>query len=89
MGVQKPLIFVSDFRFFFSKDMTDEERQAVMKERRIVKKLNSETFALRMDLLYKLSVANHLRDKIFWLPSNMDFRGRAYPVPHHCCHMGW
>eukprot|EP00795_Rhopilema_esculentum_P010397 gene10397-19094_t len=71
-----------------SKDMTDEERQAVMRERRAVKKSNHEIFALRMDLLYKLSVANHLREKIFWLPGNVDFRGRVYPVPPHCAHMG-
>lgn len=68
--------------------MGEEERLAVMRERRSIKKSNHETFALRMDLLYKLSAANHLRSNFFWLPSNIDFRGRAYPIPPHGCHMG-
>ena len=68
--------------------MTEEERQQLVRERRAVKKTNHELFALRMDLLYKLSVANHLREDVFWLPSNIDFRGRVYPIPPHCCHMG-
>ena len=68
--------------------MTEEERQELIRERRAVKKTNHELFALRMDLLYKLSVANHLRESVFWLPSNIDFRGRVYPIPPHCCHMG-
>lgn len=28
------------------------------------------------------------RDEIFWLPHNMDFRGRVYPVPPHLNHLG-
>lgn len=28
------------------------------------------------------------RDKIFWLPHNMDFRGRVYPYPPHLSHLG-
>lgn len=28
------------------------------------------------------------RDKIFWLPHNMDFRGRVYPIPPHLTHLG-
>lgn len=28
------------------------------------------------------------RDRIFWLPHNMDFRGRVYPVPPHLSHLG-
>ena len=68
--------------------MTEDDLRAMVRERRAIKKLNNEVFALRMDLLYKLSVANHLREKVFWLPSNIDFRGRVYPIPPHCCHMG-
>lgn len=26
--------------------------------------------------------------KIFWLPHNMDFRGRVYPCPPHLNHLG-
>lgn len=44
-------------------------------------------YSLRCDTLYKLSLANHFRDKTFWLPYNMDFRGRVYPIPPHLNHL--
>lgn len=27
------------------------------------------------------------RNKIFWLPHNLDFRGRVYPLPPHLNHL--
>ena len=57
-------------------------------ERRAIKKEFHELFALRMDLLYKLSVANHFRNDVLWIPNNLDFRGRIYPIAPHCCHIG-
>uniref|UniRef100_A0A8C4VU03 DNA-directed RNA polymerase n=1 Tax=Gopherus evgoodei TaxID=1825980 RepID=A0A8C4VU03_9SAUR len=47
-----------------------------------------EMYSLRMDSLYKLSIANHMRDKVFWFPHNMDFRGRTYPCPPYFNHLG-
>lgn len=44
--------------------------------------------SLRMDALYKLSIANHVRDEVFWFPHNMDFRGRTYPCPPYFNHLG-
>lgn len=44
-------------------------------------------YSLWCDTLYKLSLANHFRDRTFWLPHNMDFRGRVYPVPPHLNHL--
>ena len=38
-------------------------------------------------MLYRLSLANHYRDKLFWLPNNIDFRGRVYPCPPHLSHI--
>lgn len=64
--------------------MTYEEKQS----RKRTKKLFHELFALRMDLLYKLSVANFYRDQVIWTPSSLDFRGRVYPVAPHCSHIG-
>ncbi|XP_006800467.2 DNA-directed RNA polymerase, mitochondrial [Neolamprologus brichardi] len=52
------------------------------------KKKCSEMHSLRMDALYKLSIANHMRDEIFWFPHNMDFRGRTYPCPPYFNHLG-
>ncbi|XP_068730519.1 DNA-directed RNA polymerase, mitochondrial-like [Montipora capricornis] len=65
-----------------------EERKKQIHERRISKKLAREQYSLRMSCLYKLSVANHFRDHVFWLPINLDFRGRVYPIPPHCSHVG-
>ncbi|XP_018059905.1 PREDICTED: DNA-directed RNA polymerase, mitochondrial isoform X1 [Atta colombica] len=51
------------------------------------KRMKNEMHSLWCDCLYKLSLANHFRDKIFWMPHNLDFRGRAYPVPPHLTHL--
>lgn len=47
-----------------------------------------EMHSLRTEALYRLSMAQHLRGRIFWLPHNMDFRGRTYPFPPHFNHLG-
>lgn len=47
-----------------------------------------EMSSLRYDCLYRLSIANYFRDKVFWFPHNMDFRGRVYPIPPHFNHIG-
>ncbi|KAK1157113.1 DNA-directed RNA polymerase, mitochondrial isoform X1 [Acipenser oxyrinchus oxyrinchus] len=52
------------------------------------KKKGTEMHSLRMDALYKLSIANHMRDQLFWFPHNMDFRGRTYPCPPYFNHLG-
>ena len=48
----------------------------------------NELHSLHCDALYKFSIAEHFKDKTFWLPHNLDFRGRAYPVPPHFNYMG-
>lgn len=44
--------------------------------------------SLRADALYRLSLAQHLRNHVFWLPHNMDFEGHAYPCSPHFNHLG-
>ena len=55
----------------------------------LMRKVIRENFSLRMTLLYQLSIANLVKDeKAFWLPSNIDFRGRCYDIPpvfNHIC----
>ncbi|XP_015431251.1 PREDICTED: DNA-directed RNA polymerase, mitochondrial, partial [Dufourea novaeangliae] len=46
-----------------------------------------EIYSIWCDTLYKLTIANHFRNKIFWLPHNIDFRGRVYPLPPHLNHL--
>lgn len=52
-----------------------------------LKRRKNEMYSLWCDCLYKLSLANHYRDKVFWLPHKLDFRGRVYPVPPHLTHL--
>ncbi|EHB16924.1 DNA-directed RNA polymerase, mitochondrial [Heterocephalus glaber] len=49
-------------------------------------KIAREMHGLRREALYRL--AQHLRHQVFWLPHNMDFRGRSYPCPPHFNHLG-
>ncbi|KAI0418486.1 DNA-directed RNA polymerase [Xylaria grammica] len=37
---------------------------------------------------FQLDIARAFRDQNFYFPHNMDFRGRAYPIPAYLNHMG-
>ncbi|TVY46194.1 DNA-directed RNA polymerase, mitochondrial [Lachnellula occidentalis] len=37
---------------------------------------------------FQLEIARALRNESFYFPHNMDFRGRAYPIPPYLNHMG-
>eukprot|EP00798_Chlamydomonas_sp_ICE-L_P018056 gene18056-24479_t len=61
--------------------MTKEELWMFRKRVESVKRLNSELMSEQMSLVTKLKVANDFKDKPrFYLPHNIDFRGRAYPL---------
>ncbi|KNC31315.1 hypothetical protein FF38_14279 [Lucilia cuprina] len=68
--------------------ITNAERAKLFKEKMGHRRKQAEMYSLWCDTLYRLSLANHYRDKVFWLPHNMDFRGRVYPVPPHLNHLG-
>lgn len=58
-------------------------------KRRNARKINRELFAMRADTQYKLDHATIFADKErLYLPHNVDFRGRAYPIPVYLQHMG-
>ncbi|WFC97261.1 DNA-directed RNA polymerase [Malassezia brasiliensis] len=42
----------------------------------------------RCDINYKLEIARSFLGERFYFPHNMDFRGRAYPIPPHLNHIG-
>ncbi|KAF6211097.1 hypothetical protein GE061_014211 [Apolygus lucorum] len=71
-----------------SPDMSATERSKLFKKRLLMRRKKAEMYSLWCDALYRLSLANHFRDRIFWLPHNMDFRGRVYPCPPHLNHLG-
>ena len=63
-------------------------RQATIRHRRIVQR-NMDLRSLRCSALLKLNQAKKFMDfeKIYF-PYNLDFRGRAYPVPPHLSNVG-
>lgn len=58
--------------------------QAYMKLRRE----NANLHSLRCNFHYKVQVAQKFLNRSFYFPFNLDFRGRAYPIPPHLNHMG-
>ena len=59
-----------------------------VKQLRKIQQENRDLHSLRCDLQYKLQVAREFKDKKMYFPHNIDFRGRAYPIPPHLNHMG-
>lgn len=55
---------------------------------RRIKKKNAELHSLRCDTKIKLSIANRFVGEKIYYPYNLDFRGRAYPVPPNLTHLG-
>ncbi|XP_064459637.1 DNA-directed RNA polymerase, mitochondrial-like [Ornithodoros turicata] len=72
----------------FHPGMSKTEKLKVARERMLVKRKKAEMYSLWCDALYKLSIANHFKERTFWFPHNMDFRGRVYPCPPHFNHLG-
>lgn len=67
---------------------TIRDKQIAMRAKMAHRRKQAEMYGLWCDSLYRLSLANHYRDRVFWLPHNMDFRGRVYPIPPHLNHLG-
>jgi DNA-directed RNA polymerase len=79
--LQKPQDSSSDAEPSKSKFQALKQLKSVMKH-------NAELHSLRTDFLYKLETARVFRDHQFYFPHNVDFRGRAYPMPIHLHHLG-
>ena len=54
-------IFYNYYSYYY-RDCDEETKGIIWKKRKEVKKLHAETFSLRMDMLYRLSICNHVRD---------------------------
>lgn len=72
----------------FNAELTKEQKTEIFRQKMLFQRKQAETYSLWCDALYRLSLANHYRDRVFWLPHNMDFRGRVYPIPPHLNHLG-
>lgn len=71
-----------------TEETSKAEKYEAFKARLLARRKRAEMYSLWCDALYRLSLAHHFRDKVFWLPHNMDFRGRVYPCPPHLSHLG-
>jgi DNA-directed RNA polymerase, mitochondrial len=52
------------------------------------KKAMSNAHSMKCDTNYKLELARAYCGLTFYFPHNVDFRGRAYPIPPHLNHLG-
>lgn len=68
--------------------LSKEEFKKYTVDYEVYLKTFAETNSLWWSALYKLSIANKMRNEVFWYPLNLDFRGRTYPVPPHLNHQG-
>jgi len=69
---------------------TDEAVARAWKREAVeVYRLNIRLQADRGEFLHRLRVADRMRDRTaFYFPHQLDFRGRAYPIPPHLNHQG-
>lgn len=63
-------------------EMSDSERYAYRCKVKKIKIANISLEGERIVLGYDLERAHHLKGKPYWIPSNFDYRGRVYGIPH-------
>lgn len=71
-------------------DSTDDpmKRSAWLKALREAENEKAGLHSVRCFMNFQLEIARAFRDQTFYFPHNLDFRGRAYPVPTYLNHMG-
>eukprot|EP00741_Cyanophora_paradoxa_P022664 tig00021493_g21888.t1 len=69
-------------------EATWEEKEKWRQGRRRARQRNWDVRGLQRDLEYKLAQAESMKPYVFYFPHNIDFRGRAYPIPPHLNHLG-
>lgn len=65
-----------------------EEMRAYKREQKLILQRNAEMYSLRCDFMLRMNVAKNLFNDEIYFPYNLDFRGRAYPIPPHLNHIG-
>lgn len=64
------------------------ERRRWIKAVKNVENTRSGLHSQRCFQNFQLEIARALRNEVFYFPHNIDFRGRAYPIPPYLNHMG-
>ena len=68
---------------------TDIKARAIYLQRlKLWNQQRASNHSQRCDVNYKLEIARAFLGEKFYFPHNIDFRGRAYPMPPHLNHIG-
>ncbi|KAH6856247.1 hypothetical protein B0I37DRAFT_366904 [Chaetomium sp. MPI-CAGE-AT-0009] len=71
-------------------DSTDDpmKRRVWLRSVKAAENEKSGLHSVRCFMNFQLEIARAFRDQTFYFPHNIDFRGRAYPMPTYLNHMG-
>ncbi|KAI1174644.1 DNA-dependent RNA polymerase [Nemania sp. FL0916] len=71
-------------------DVSDDPlaRREWLKRVKLVENEKSGLHSERCFMNFQFDIARAFREQTFYFPHNMDFRGRAYPIPAYLNHMG-
>lgn len=64
------------------------QRREWVRAVKAVENKKSGLHSQRCFMNFQLEIARAFKDQTFYFPHNMDFRGRAYPIPTYLNHMG-
>ncbi len=64
------------------------ERRRWLRNLKAIENAKSSMHSIRCFMNFQLEIARAFRDEKFYFPHNVDFRGRAYPIPPYLNHMG-
>lgn len=64
------------------------ERRRWLRALKSIENTKSAMHSIRCFTNFQLEIARAFRDETFYFPHNVDFRGRAYPIPPYLNHMG-
>ncbi|OAA66554.1 mitochondrial DNA-directed RNA polymerase [Niveomyces insectorum RCEF 264] len=71
-------------------DSSDDpmKRRSWLKAVKAAENQRSGHHSVRCFMNFQMEIARAFRDQTFYFPHNVDFRGRAYPIPPYFNHMG-
>jgi len=71
-------------------DSTDDpmKRRLWLRSIKAAENEKSGLHSVRCFMNFQLEIARAFKDQTFYFPHNLDFRGRAYPLPTYLNHMG-
>lgn len=71
----------------FPEDDPQAQRRFKSLQKKVIQQ-QRDLHSLRCSLRHQLEIAKEFRNREIYFPHNVDFRGRAYPIPPHLNQMG-